>query len=184
MAYLLHYQFLWHVRVELKNKEPSHEIMVLFILPKLILQIRMRSHPVGLDVWFFVGPFVNVLTSCMQTAKALARLRGCAGSPEPSLVAYVISTIISWASSIIIWTMKYSSDTKKSNKEVVYQQNDSMKLWSECVSCIFSDVHISEKSAFEYGLVNHALSSAMRTLVKVSTVMFLSFRTDKSEQTV
>ena len=30
---------------------------------------------------------------------ALARLRGCAGSPEPSLVAFVISTIISWAGS-------------------------------------------------------------------------------------
>ncbi|KAH3752720.1 hypothetical protein DPMN_187346 [Dreissena polymorpha] len=27
-------------------------------------------------------------------------------------------------------------------------------------------VLISEKSAFEYGLVNHALSSAMRTLIK------------------
>ena len=32
-------------------------------------------------------------------ASALARLRGCAGSPVPSLVAYVISTIISWAGS-------------------------------------------------------------------------------------
>ena len=35
-------------------------------------------------------------TSCVRTAKALSRLRGCAGSPEPSLVVYVISTIISW----------------------------------------------------------------------------------------
>ena len=35
----------------------------------------------------------------MRTAKVLARLRGCAGSPEPSLVAYVISTIISCAGS-------------------------------------------------------------------------------------
>ena len=35
----------------------------------------------------------------MQTAKALARLRGCKGSPGPSLVAYVISTIISCAGS-------------------------------------------------------------------------------------
>ena len=31
-------------------------IMVLFILRKLILQTRMRSHPVVLDVWFLVGP--------------------------------------------------------------------------------------------------------------------------------
>ena len=36
----------------------------------------------------------------MRTAKALARLRGCAGSPELSLVAYAISTIISLAGSV------------------------------------------------------------------------------------
>ena len=30
--------------------EPSHEVMVLFILRKLILQTCMHSHPVGLDV--------------------------------------------------------------------------------------------------------------------------------------
>ena len=29
--------------------ESSHEIMALFVLRKLILQTRMRSHPVGLD---------------------------------------------------------------------------------------------------------------------------------------
>ena len=69
--------------------EPSHEIMALFVLRKFILQTRMRSHPVGLEVWFLVGPFVYFHTSCVRIAKALARLRGCAGSPEPSLVAYV-----------------------------------------------------------------------------------------------
>ena len=35
----------------------------------------------------------------VRTTKALARLRGCAGSPEPSLVVYAISTIIPWAAS-------------------------------------------------------------------------------------
>ena len=79
--------------------EPSDEIMALFILRKLIFQTRMRSHPVGLDDWFLVGLFVYFHTSCLRTAKALARLRGCAGSAEPSLVAYVIYTIISWAGS-------------------------------------------------------------------------------------
>ena len=62
----------------------------------------MRSRPVGLDVWFLVGPFVYFNTSWLRTAKALARLRGCAGLPEPSLVAYVTSTIISWVDPIII----------------------------------------------------------------------------------
>ena len=81
------------------TNEPAHEIMVLFVLRKLIIQTRMRSHPVGLDVWFLVGPFVYFPTSCVRTAKALARLRIRAVSPEPSLVAYVISTICSWAGS-------------------------------------------------------------------------------------
>ena len=75
--------------------------MALFFLRKLILQTHMHSHPVGLDVWYLVGSFVYFHTSCVRTAKALARLRECAGSPEPSLVAYVISTIISSAGSIL-----------------------------------------------------------------------------------
>ena len=62
----------------------------------------MRSHPVGLDVW----PFVYFHTSCVRTVNALARLRlwrdcgsgeTAAQAPKTSLVAYVISTIISWA---------------------------------------------------------------------------------------
>ena len=78
--------------------EPSHEIMTLFVL---ILQTRMPSHPVGLDVWFLVGHFVDFHTLCVRTAKALARLRGWAGSSEPSQFAYMISTIISWAGSFV-----------------------------------------------------------------------------------
>ena len=69
---------------------PSHEIMVLFVLRRRILQTGMRSHPVGLDIWFFVRPFVYFHTSCVRTAKALARLRSWGCSTEPSLVAYVI----------------------------------------------------------------------------------------------
>ena len=83
-----------HKRVK-SITEPSHEIMARFVFRKLILQTRMRGHPVGLDVPFLVGPFFYFHTSCVRTAKALARLGGCAGSPEPSLVAYVISTTIS-----------------------------------------------------------------------------------------
>ena len=95
-AYGIRHVFAWP-----GPNEPSHEIMVLFVLCKLIFQTCMRSHPAGLDVWFLVGPFVYFHTciSCVRTAKALVRLRRCASSPEPSLVAYVISTIISWAGS-------------------------------------------------------------------------------------
>ena len=35
---------------EIKPIEPAHEIMVLFVFRKLILQTRMRSYPVELDV--------------------------------------------------------------------------------------------------------------------------------------
>ena len=41
------------------------------------------------------------LLSYFICEKALTRLRGSAGSPEPSLVAYVINTIISWVGLII-----------------------------------------------------------------------------------
>ena len=81
--------------------EPSREIMVLFLLYKLIPQMRMGSHPVGLDVWFSIGPFVYFHASCVWTAKTLASPRGCAGAHKPSLVAYVFNTITSWAGSII-----------------------------------------------------------------------------------
>ena len=74
---------------------PAHEIMVLFVFHKITLQTRMRSHPVRLDVRCLVGHFIYFHTLCVRTAKALARLRECAGSPEPSLVAYAIHTIIS-----------------------------------------------------------------------------------------
>ena len=72
-----------------------HEIMAFFVLRKLILQTHMCSHSVGLDVWFLVGPIVYLHTPCVRTAEALARLRGCAGSPQPSLVTCAINTIIS-----------------------------------------------------------------------------------------
>ena len=37
-------------RVCRRTVEPGHEIMALFALRRLIIQMRMRSHPVGLDV--------------------------------------------------------------------------------------------------------------------------------------
>ena len=83
--------------------QPPHEIMALFVLRKLILQTRMRSHPVRLDIWFLVRSFVYFHTLCVLTAKAVLRLRGCAGSHQPSLVAYAISTIISWAGSFLLF---------------------------------------------------------------------------------
>ena len=56
----------------------------------------MPSHSEGPGIWLSVWRFF--LTHCLyeRAAKVLARLRGCAGSPEPSLLAYVISTKFAW----------------------------------------------------------------------------------------
>ena len=73
---------------------------------KFILQTRMLSHPVGLDVWFLVDPLsTSILHVCEQ--RRLARLCECAGSPKSSLVAYVISNIISWAGSFGFFFRNY-----------------------------------------------------------------------------
>ena len=67
--------------------------MRLWHFPSYVNAFFKRACAAYSGVRFFVGPFVYFYTSCVRTAKALARLCGCAGSPEPSLVVYVISTI-------------------------------------------------------------------------------------------
>ena len=52
-----------------RTNEPSHEIIVLFVLCKLVLQMCMHSHPVGLDMWFLVGSFIYFHTSCGETVR-------------------------------------------------------------------------------------------------------------------
>ena len=87
-AYLLFHCILWArenlkrraadsslMKMALRNRKTAHEMMVLFVLRKLILQTSMGSHPVGLDAWFLVGPFVCCHTSCVRTMDAQARLR-------------------------------------------------------------------------------------------------------------
>ena len=56
----------------------------------------MPSHSEGPGIWLSVWRFL--LTHCLyeRAATVLARLRGCAGSPEPSLLAYAISTKFAW----------------------------------------------------------------------------------------
>ena len=124
--------------------EPAHEIMVLFVLRKLIFQTRLRGHPVGLDVWFLVGLFVYFHT--VRIAKALARLRGCTGSPEPSLVAYVISTIISWAGSFHISENEHqylhsfmTFITNKGSNNIIKHLQLAMGLYNKMLNIWVSD---------------------------------------------
>ena len=62
------------------NEHPQHMSQLMrfstFVLCKLMLRTRMLSHPVRLDVWFSVGPFVYFHTSSVRIVKALARLCG------------------------------------------------------------------------------------------------------------
>ena len=59
-------------------------------------------------------------TLCVRIAKALVRLRGCAGSLEPSLFAYVISTVFTWAGSL----MKTFKPTVQQGDEAVDVDNE------------------------------------------------------------
>ena len=80
--------------------EPVHEIMALFVFRKLVLQTRQWGWMS--DVWSdaLSTPILHVckqrkLWRHRRPAKVQASLRNRAVSPESSLVAYVISTIIS-----------------------------------------------------------------------------------------
>ena len=116
------------------------EIVALFVLCKFILQIRMRSLPVGLDVWFLVRPFVYFHTLCVQTAKALGRLRIRAVSPEPSMAACVISTIISWAGTYV--------NNNKGTDQPAHLGSLIRIFVVRCLDSIISTVAITEISSF------------------------------------
>ena len=47
--------------------EPSHEIIVLFVPRKLVLQTRMRSHPVGARYLIFGQTHVYFHTLCANS---------------------------------------------------------------------------------------------------------------------
>ena len=58
--------------------EPAYEIMELFVLRKLILQTRMRCHPVGLDVSFFFFWSNPSSASILQVCEQRRLWRDCA----------------------------------------------------------------------------------------------------------
>ena len=127
----------WSVQRLINCLYQMSQLMALFVLRKLILQTRMCRHPVGLDAWFLVGPFVYFDTLCVRTAKALARLRGCAGSPEPSLVAYAISTIISWAGSNVVRANSHRclNGTGKRTSISIFDYNRNQYLPMVSINC-------------------------------------------------
>ena len=56
-------------------------------------QVRMRSPLFGLQICVFAWSFLKVFATCLRRPNALARQCFSAGSSEPLLVAYVISTL-------------------------------------------------------------------------------------------
>ena len=105
--------------------EPAHEIMALFVLRKHILQTRMCSHQVGLDVWFWLDPSSTSIIHVSEQ-RSLERLCGCA-----VVWAFGIITIISWAGSNVyfrwqIWILHTSEhDHDFTSVEMRYA------LWNE-----------------------------------------------------
>ena len=82
---------------------------------------------------FLVGPFVCV---CQQR-----RLwQDCAGSPEPSLVACLISTIFSWAGSNKLFNIS-SVMLSKTLKLFVIRSNWNVSCDSESPNCIIHHHH-------------------------------------------
>ena len=67
----------------------NHEKRNLSIVRFEVLQLHMHSNFKGEDIWLSVWSFPYVPILSERTAIALAWLRGCADSPEPSLFVYV-----------------------------------------------------------------------------------------------
>ena len=72
----------------------------------------VSSGNIGLII---IWVFIYIHTLCMRAVKAMARMRICAGTPEPSLLGYMISIQISWACPII-WHLCLVSQCKSARE--------------------------------------------------------------------
>ena len=105
----------------------------------------------GATCLIYVGPFIYFHISCVRTANVLARLRGCAGSPKPSLVANVISTIISCAGSNI-------------SKNVSHRQlANCVFIDYECKQCRNQGSFYSNSNYFTYLLFSSYIFNFLRS---------------------
>ena len=64
--------------------------------PEILMFIAYaQKPPVNAHAAYLVGICLIVIWVCMLAVKAMARMRICAGSPEPSLLGYMICAKIS-----------------------------------------------------------------------------------------
>ena len=64
---------------------------------KVLLLTPILTYQAGLEIKMLTPVLINMHPLSMRVAKTLARLHGCAGSPEPWLLANAISTKITRA---------------------------------------------------------------------------------------
>ena len=119
------------------TNEPSHEIMELFVLRKLIVQTRMRSHPVGLDVRFLVRPFVYFHTC--GTARMRRLVWAFAGR-----LCYKYHNLMSWLKSSFttweIWDCTQKSSCRMANN--VDRDATPLSIWSGSIR--FAQTYLSQ----------------------------------------
>ena len=83
---------------------PAYEIRDLMFFRFVVLRMRMRSPLFGLRTCGVLAwSFLRVSSTCLRTAMALARLRLCAGSSEPLLVAIPFSDILAQIINYNLW---------------------------------------------------------------------------------
>ena len=113
--------------------EPAHEIMALFVSNKLILQTRMRSHPVGLDVWFFGQ------TLCLFPYFMCAKSEGSGETARMRRLAWAFAGRL--CDKYQNW-LKYCYDSK------VTVSHKHRKTCFKCLFILRSDLTLTGKSNF------------------------------------
>ena len=117
----------------------SHLMRLWYFLPrKLILQTCMISHPVGLDVWFFVVPFVYFLTSYVWTAKAVARLR-----KDHNLMSCLISYCYKYILFCLIFMLEHCCLSRLSVHESQWTFSILFFLFCDSVRTCIGHCHIN-----------------------------------------
>ena len=66
--------------------------------PPLNVHAGVSCGNIGLII---IWVFIYIHTLCMQAVKAMARMSICAGTPQPSLLGYIVCIEISWACPVI-----------------------------------------------------------------------------------
>ena len=93
----------WFIQLSSLSSGPRQANLCLRAFRHKKFQLRMPSHSEGPGIWLSVWRFLLIHCLYERAAKVLARLRGCAGSPEPSLLASAISTKFAWRGPILYY---------------------------------------------------------------------------------